>query len=267
MGETNRLVTGALTPAGESRGVTDVVGMAALRGTDAWSDWLLLPDGMRRSVAVWIFFHALFDIALYLGYWLLLRRLLEISRSRSRSPSSAPRRTLWLLLALEIAETALLWLGSALLSGGWLPGLYRAALAGVATSKWVTGAVLVIVLLADEDVRATVRQGVVRVSRAVWEQRLSFVVVTVVGVLTLVPLPNIWDQLPDVKRSWFDGDLDDVLHPVWAMVTVAVVSLYLFVVGRLFSERVWTTWVGNPPRGPRHRRDRRTGGGGPCRRC
>jgi hypothetical protein len=170
------------------------------------------------------------------------------------------------LLAFEIAETFLLWLGSALLWGGWVPLPYRVTLAGVATAKWVTAAILVIVLVGDEDIRATVRQGVVRVSRAVWEQRLSFLVVAVVGVLTLVPLPNVWDQLPDVERSWFDGDLDDVWHPVLAMFAVLVVSLYLFIVGRLFSERVWTTWVGNPPDGPSHRGNRRTGGGGPCRR-
>ena len=61
-----------------------------------------------------------------------------------------------------------------------------------------------------------------RIIPALWEQRLSLVVVTVVGVLTLVPLPNIWDQLPDVERSWVDGDLDDVWHPVWAVIAIVV---------------------------------------------
>jgi hypothetical protein len=35
MGETDRLVTGELTPAGESRSVTDVIGVGALGGRGA----------------------------------------------------------------------------------------------------------------------------------------------------------------------------------------------------------------------------------------
>jgi hypothetical protein len=240
MGETNRLVTGALTPAGESRAVTDVIGMTALSGTDAWSDWAdLFPEGMRGLVAGWIFFHALFDIALYLGYWLLLRGLV--------SPFAAARRALRLLLTLEIVETALLWLGSVLLYLGGVPGLFRWSLAVVATVKWLTGAFLVIAALVDDGLRRRIGQGVVRIIPALWEQRLSLVVVAVVGVLSLVPLPNIWDQLPDVERSWVDGDPGDVWHPVWAVIAIVVVSLYLFVIGRLRSERVWTTRVGNRP--------------------
>ena len=76
---------------------------------------------MRGSVAVWIFFHALFDIALYMGYWLLLRGLV--------SPFSAARRALRLLLMLEIVETALLWLGSVLVYLGGVPGFFRWSLA------------------------------------------------------------------------------------------------------------------------------------------
>ena len=54
MGETERLMTGALTPYGSSRSATDVIGLAALGGGDVWRVWLDLPDGLRRSVAVWL---------------------------------------------------------------------------------------------------------------------------------------------------------------------------------------------------------------------
>jgi hypothetical protein len=62
MGETDRLVTGALTPSGESRSVTGVIGVGAWGGPDTWSAWLTLPEDLRRSVAGWIFLHARFDI-------------------------------------------------------------------------------------------------------------------------------------------------------------------------------------------------------------
>jgi hypothetical protein len=243
MGETERLMTGALTSYGSSRSVTDIIGMAALSGGDAWRVWLDLSGELRRSVAIWLFLHAVFDIAFYLGYWLLLRRLV--------APVSAARRALRILLVLEVVETLLLWAGSGFVYSGGVPGLFRAVVAIVASLKWVTGGFLILVILVAVELRTAVVRGAVRLIRAVWEQRLSLVVVAVVGVLSLIPGPHIWDQLPDAERSWLDGDPGDVWHGVWAVIATVLVGLYLFVVGRLRSERVWTARVGDPLDNPR----------------
>jgi hypothetical protein len=174
-------------------------------------------------------------VALYSGYFLLLRRLV--------SRMAEAKWTLRVLLVLEVIETILLWTGSILLSRKQVPGLFRGVLAFVASAKWVTGAVLVLVILINDELRGAVAKGALRLFRAVWEQRLSFVVVAILGVLSLVPGPHMWDQLPDVERSWFDRDPEDGSHWVWAAIGTVVVALYLFVVGRLRSERVWAARV------------------------
>jgi hypothetical protein len=243
MGETDRLVTGALTATGESRSVADVIGMAALGGRNAWSDWMGLPDGVRDAVAIWIFFHALFDIALYLGYFLFLRSFIP--------PNTQARRILKWLLRFEVIETVLLWAGSAQLFACdrdcAVPGLFTGSVAFLATAKWVTVGLLVLAVLVDDKLRTDVGRDIVRLVRALFAQRLSVVVVAVFGVLSVVPLPHIWDQLPDVQRSWTDQRGDDGLHPWLAALATALLAAYLFVVGRLVSERVWTTRVGSLP--------------------
>ncbi|TCO32403.1 hypothetical protein EV652_1049 [Kribbella steppae] len=241
MSEIDRLVTGALTDAGQSRSVTDVVGLALFGGRDTWDVWVQVDD--PTPVAGWIALHAIFDIALYVGYgWLLWKFVRTCSQAR---------KALKVLLTLEVIETVGLLIAAGLLATGRVSDVWAFILSGVATFKWIAAGILVLAILVDDGRRHALRDGGMRVLRALKKQRLSFLVVALFGILSIVPLPNIWDQLPDVQRSWLDGDRQGQWHAIWAAAATMVVSIYLFVLGRLRAERVWNEQVGStaPPPG------------------
>jgi hypothetical protein len=88
----------------------------------------------------------------------------------------------------------------------------------------------------------------VRIARALRVQRLSLLVVVVLAALAVVPSPGIFDQFPDVLRSWFQSVAwRGVRHGLCAAVATVAVALQLFAIGRQRSERVWRSRVGGRP--------------------
>lgn len=263
MSETDRLITGAVNNAGLSHSITEIVGVRAMStGQTAWSDWAGLPMDSLHRVCLWIALHALFDIGLYVGYLRILSLFVGHAVAHDPStpnPKPENRRQrffrwiagppglagtfLRMLFMLEVVETVLLWIGAALLWSQHHPRGFVWLALGVTAAKWVVavGAVLVTVV----RYRTFVRAGLGRVFRALLVQRLSFAVVILVAVLSVIPGRNIWDQLPDVQRSWFVWDDVPLLHFIWAFVAAVVVGLYLFVLGRQRTERIWSTYVLN----------------------
>lgn len=238
MSEIDRLVTGALTPLGESRSVTDVVGLAFLGGRDSWDIWEQVSN--PQQVAFWIGLHAAFDIALYAGYgWLLWKFVKSCWQAK---------QALKVLLGLEVVETIGLWIAAGQLAGGDVPAAPAWILSIVATAKWIAAGFLALAILVDKGRRSALRDGGMRLLTALKKQRLSFLVVAIFGILSIVPLPNIWDQLPDVQRSWLDGAGQGLRHAIWAAGATFVVSVYLFVLGRMRAERLWSEYAGTVDR-------------------
>lgn len=144
------------------------------------------------------------------------------------------------LVVFEALEFLLLLFAARQLDGGAVPGPLRGAVAVCALLKWLAVAVLVVALVCDSEQRASIGRAVRRAARALNYQRLSLVVVAVLALLSLVPLPNIWDQLPDVQRGWFDtGTLRGFRHMIAAALLSLLVGVLLFVLGRQRSERAW----------------------------
>ncbi|MEU4194174.1 hypothetical protein AB0E69_19930 [Kribbella sp. NPDC026611] len=242
--------------------MTDVVGIGAIAGRTAWSDWSGLTDG-RHAVALWIILHATFDIGLYVGYLRLLGLFIDHGHRTDQRTAAAqrmparlaqwfvksrlrPGRLLRSLLWLEITETLLLWVGGLCVYHGAVSAWYPWLVVVVAVAKWVVGGLLILAIALDRKLRAVLGQAVLRAARALKVQRLSFAVVVVLAAFSLVPGRNIWDQLPDVQRSWFAGGASGVVHLLLALVAAGIVGGYLFVLGRQRTERIWTVQVWRP---------------------
>ncbi|WP_461022048.1 hypothetical protein [Thalassiella azotivora] len=241
LGEVDRLVTGAITPRGESRSLTDLVGPLAVAGDGrAWAVWQ--ASEWTGTVAAAVLAHVVADVVLVLAYWTLLRRRVAASR--------VARRALVVLVGFEVAEAVGLLTGAAaLLAGGTAPWL-RLPLASATSGKWAAVTVLVVAAFRHDGLRGRAAGALRSGARAVWYQRLSLLVVLVLTVLSIVPLPDIWDQLPDVQRRWADPDPQSRRHLVVALALMVLVTGQLLVLGRLRAERAWATHVLRRPTEP-----------------
>lgn len=229
--ETDRLVSGALSRASESRSLGNVTGLAPFGSMDAWAVWADRPE-LHAQIASWLTWYSVIDIVFVVGY---VGLLLGVVRGRRLATVALKG-----LVVLELLELLLVLVAAQQLAGGSVPEPMRWAVAVVAFLKWLALAVLALAMVCDRERRASFGRAVGRAVRALNYQRLSLVVVAVLTVLCLVPLPNIWDQLPDVQRGWFDnGTRRGLRHMVAAAALSVLVSCLLFVLGRQRSERAW----------------------------
>ena len=236
-GETSRLVSGSLTPDRQSRSVGALSGPLAWSHRDDWAVWESLGE-LRTPVAEWIVVHSIADAACYGGFVWLLWRLV--------GTSPVPRRLLRWLLGVQLVESLLFLLAASALAGGEVGSGLPTALAAVTTVTWVLAALLLVAALRDQRIRARLADLGRRTAFGLQVQRLSTVVVVLLAALSLVPLPGIWDQFPDVLRGWFDGHPRAHLH--WGIGVGAywLVAVGLFALGRQRAERAWSTEVGGP---------------------
>jgi hypothetical protein len=247
--EINRLSTSVLNSALVSRGISELSAPFAAWKTGVWDHWADLGSKTEvqgaDSVAGWIALTAGFDLLFIAGYgWLLLRAV-------RASESPVARRSLQVLVGAELAETALLWVGAAFLAGAGVPVPVRVLLAAATTIKWLALVVLVVALLRDRPFRKAFNRALVHAFRALRVQRLSLLIVVVIGALSLVPGPDLSDQFPDVLRGWFDVRSPQAdLHLAAGVLVYLLAGLTLFVLGRQRSERSWEAHVGHTDQGP-----------------
>lgn len=69
-------------------------------------------------------------------------------------------------------------------------------------------------------------------ARAAWTQRFSLLPLLPLVFLSLLPGPNMADQIPDVQRRWADG-AGEASHAVWATLALLVLGVAMFYLGRL----------------------------------
>lgn len=231
MAELDRLI-GGLIVSGESRRIADVVGITALDSRDSWELWSRLDpqDGPRQAVLIRV--HTSLDLFFAVSYVWLLWRL------------ARPRWQLGIVAGIiglaEVVEAGLLFIGAADVEHH---GTSRIGdvLAGVALAKWLSLLFFVLCCFAVPGVRARILGGIRRIALALQFQRLSAAVVAVIGVLALLPIPGVNDQMPDSQRLWAN---EGMFSPSWLSTAgiVAAVTTGLFVLGRRRSDLAWMLW-------------------------
>lgn len=243
MAETDRLVAGSLGDGGRSRTLAQTIGPLALRYTDAWQVWASVPGLGGAKVGWWILGQVVLDAGFVACYALLLWRLFAgVNRVRF---------AVLLLVTAEVAEAIALSIGAAWLVGGALgdapgdagPPWVAGVEGGVASVKWVLVLLVVVLTVASPTVRQRIWRATVLMARALYTQRLSAVIVLFLGVLSLVPLANIWDQLPDVERSWTDRLVIADGHFWTAVGSSFLVAAGLLILGRARTELAWQLQV------------------------
>jgi hypothetical protein len=162
---------------------------------------------------------------------------------------TAPARRAVVAVAwLAVAQVVVALAAAVSNTQGTVPTVLRGGLAVVTAGVWLAVVVLAVLLVRAPAVRARLLSGALRWARALYVQRLSLVVVLVLGVLALNPGPDVADQLPDVVRRWLDLSSDATRHLLLALLATGLTAAGLFVVGRLRTERAWTEAVGGLPR-------------------
>lgn len=267
MGEIGRLASGVLSDELASRSFGELQSItAAWNTTEAWTHWQTVVQQGSDFIPWWLFWTGVADVVFFVGYLWLLGRLAEKSDKQARdsfiqtaisegfsteeahrladeiAPGVARRCVTW-LLCVEILETLLLWLAAFSLRDATVGWFERWPLAVVAEAKWLVVIVLLLALLRDAGVRRTVGRGLRRSFHALRVQRLSLFIVVLLAVLSLLPLPNLFDQFPDVIRGWFDTSWTAFGHLVAGVLAYAVAGIAMLVLGRQRSERSWRTWA------------------------
>ena len=252
MSEIDRLVGGLVGRTGKSATLGEVFGPSALGGhaRRAWQTWKeAAADVPEAELSRLIGWHVLWDAVFVVAVGLLLR----LGLLRSATGTGPARLFLLLYVCAEAVEAFLLLGASSGLEAGVHP-LLAMALAVTSTAKWIFVAGLVLAVLRSRVLRMRLWRAVLRTGRALFVQRLSFVVVAVIAALALVPDGGVFDQLPDVQRGWLDalGNADGlpfstsrgVWHMLFAVLAVLFAAGGLFLLGRQRTERAWTTEVG-----------------------
>ncbi|QJY44603.1 hypothetical protein [Pseudonocardia broussonetiae] len=242
LGEIERLVRDWVTVDGRSAAVSDVLGPLALADAaqerSAWTVWAAEPAG-DIGITRFLVGHTAVDTVFVIASALLLLRLLC-------RVGAAGRTWRVLLLLLVLAE--------GLEAVGLLTAAFRldpdvrgtVLLAGVSTAKWALAGALAVVVWRQAPVRERIVQGVRRAGSAVWVQRLSAVSVLLIGALSLAPVGEILDQMPDAQRAWLDQDgpagaaRAGGWHLGAAVVMVALFAVVLFFQGRWRARKAWT---------------------------
>lgn len=240
LGELDRLLSAVVDGKGTSRSLAAVVGWTGSDDADAWQVWASNRDtaGLARGL---VFAHIGADALLVIAYSVLAWRALKASR--------AGRIWLSLLVLAEAVEAALLFCMALRLSGGIEtgpdvePSLLARSVPRVALIKWGLGGAVVATALYVR--RQGLRSNLWAALRAMFYQRITYTALVLLASLALVPAAGLPDQMPDVLRSWHAP----LGHPgqrfAWvaaAVLAMVLLTVCLFVVGRIRSEQVWRTF-------------------------
>jgi len=237
--ELDRLTAGVVSPDGSTRTASSLLGPSAWSARDSWQVWHTSPFAalLPRFLAL----HLVAQAVLLAALTVLVRRWVQAT-------SRVALGAWWVAVAAAAVAGGLALVGTALLAAApahpagppdaaWSPPwIVPAAVAVAASLAWAAGAVVLVTLLRRGPWRDRTAAGLRRAGRALYYQRLGLAVVALLG-LSLVPLPNVFDQLPDVQRAWSDLTARSWTHLSAAAVATLVVAVELFVIGRLRSQR------------------------------
>ncbi|MEQ1736469.1 MAG: hypothetical protein ABL886_08700 [Rhodoglobus sp.] len=243
LAEIQRLAGQTVSTIGTTFSLGSVSGPTALSNTAQWSGWTTIsnPAGFIRG-------HTLLDLALFIPLYAVLfgiaiwRTLPDPASSDHAAALTRRRRlfiTLGALVVVDIVEDTMLLIACSQLDNG-APVSGAVFQAVVSTAKWVAMAVLIVGVIRAPVARTAIGTWFRNGRAAVHAQRLSAIVVLVLGILSLVPATEVLEQLPDVERAWFDdlwlGAGPGLLHGVFAAAAITGVAITFFVIGRKRAE-------------------------------
>ena len=205
-----------------------VSSLAATSGAlDAWAkaaQFGLLPG--------WLYLHLIFDILFIVGYGGLGFTLLL---PRERDPLT------WYLLVAVIAADGQEDVAAAVAFTRIIdhdPHVFALTLAlHLATAaKWLT--VLVFAVRLAFVAWDYARGAIGHAFSALWEQRFSVVVVVLLAVLAASRGPDVFEQMPDVQRSWLTWPAGmGWVHAAVALAAQLLLALLLLCLGRMRTVR------------------------------
>lgn len=240
MAEIDRLVGNVVSKEGITRSMGDVIGFS-LHPTDAWTVWSSLDGQDEMQVLFFIQWHLILDglfITAYSFAFLLLILPKHLGMSKGRVKWGL--RFLTLVIIAEIIEAAFIIDNLSRLERDDEPLVGGTQF--VSDIKILFFVFLVLATLLGRDGR--VRQRADALWSALKTHRVSVVSVVLLALVTLVPLPEIWDQLPDVQRTWI---LSYFHHLVAALIASFIFAFALLVVGRKRTERSYNKHIKQEP--------------------
>ncbi|MCP9000305.1 patatin-like phospholipase family protein [Pseudarthrobacter sp. RMG13] len=253
MGEIDRLIASSLGGT-QSRPLSTYIGPTGLGAADSWETWALASGTAEVPtipVFTWIGMSTAVDLVFIVCYGYLLLRIAGVdelwSRPRfwSRGASNFAVRSVLALVTADLIED----LGHIILIcskvipnptwAGWLWAL--------SALKWSALAWVLFVFIRSQPIRSSIATYASRARHALYTHRLALIVLLLLGTLSLVPLGNIFDQLPDVHRQWLDGGNTGIRHAIAATISLLIVSTIFFFIGRWRSRMEWMTYVRSTP--------------------
>ncbi|MEZ5211977.1 hypothetical protein [Gordonia sp. (in: high G+C Gram-positive bacteria)] len=201
MAETDRLI-GRSTATGQTVTLGQIEGLGAWGRRSAWEAWTSGSGGAAGLAAGLVRWHVLFDAVFTVGYLILLVALIAGVDAKGQI-------TRWIALgAIAVGEAAeaiaLLVIAARLHDSDPRVSGAATVLALASYLKWAGWAVMVVSFAVSPTFWGLVRETFRGYVEALWIQRLSLVVVVVLGVLALVPAKDTLDQIPDAQRRWVD---------------------------------------------------------------
>ena len=244
--ELDRLIGEVLSADGHTHSLSDVTGFAAAVQTNAWAGWK--SASAAASAQSFIAIATGFELLFLACVAVLAYRLIEFSVRAWNSDHRSSRVSVLKASYVLLTAVGLSLLGDVLvlaldlLPGHAAPGWLTVVLAVVSYARLAAIALLVLQFLLSEVVGTVVRRFLTLGFRALYAQRLMVIVVFAVGALSLLPLPNLFEQISDVYRGWVTytagaGYLPTFSGPVIAtlvldFVAFALTGLSLFTLGR-----------------------------------
>lgn len=227
MHEISTLSLGFVTPQG-TWSFAEMQGPASGSAREAWVA-TMAPDQVgswQQLVVIFVVLDMLFVAAYTYALWGIGRHL----------PSPWKFAAL-ALVATDGVENVMFWIAGAQRDGTVDPDLVTWLLR-VTSFKWI-----LVYLLAGTASLALLRHlpAVGSWVRAVWIQRFSLLAFLPVALLSVVPGPSVFDQLPDVQRSWLDADTFGGF--VWVAARPALVHGLLLLPAIFALGRIRSDWV------------------------
>ena len=244
--ELDRLIGEVLSVDGHTHSLDDVTGFGAFAQVGSWAAWksASAAASAQTFVAVFAGFGLLFvGCYLWLGFR-LIRGAAERwdTAHEDRAPVSLLKACtpLFVLAGVNLLGDILILVLDFLpaASLGALPGIF----AGISYLTIAAAIVFGLQLILSEVIGTPVRRFLLLAVRAVYAQRLTAIVVVAIAALSLLPLPNLFEQISDVYRGWVTFPTDAGFLPIFTgpaiatlildFVAFALVGLSLFALGR-----------------------------------
>jgi hypothetical protein len=239
MAEISRLSGSMLDRVGQAWSFNELMGFGSLSSRAGWqADF----SGAVRDRMIFLIAYVVADFAFIFVYACAINAFLK-RRFEGRALTST-RVTLLILVVADVAEDILALVTLALHGHPTALGVLSWTMAGVNSLKSLACLAIAIILVggALTKARHTVRSSLALLGLLIRQHRFTVVPLALVVLLSIVPGPNILDQVPDIVRRWTDGPGNFALEGGLAFLSLALFSATLFLIGRMRTAAAARFW-------------------------